>query len=226
MRVNGVRAADEPLTVPVVVGGAQRVVKDEPRYAAESVLLIIDNYDSFTWNLQQAFASWHTRVTVVRNDRIGLEEIAVLEPAGIVLSPGPGTPDDSGICRDIIRLMSPRVPILGVCLGHQVLCVESGATLIRARVPVHGKSTLVRHDGEGLFRGVESPMTAGRYHSLVIEPSSMPHSLEVVATTEGGEVMAVRHRRFPRFGIQFHPESILTPGGDALLRNFLRIVQG
>jgi anthranilate synthase/aminodeoxychorismate synthase-like glutamine amidotransferase len=190
------------------------------------VLLIIDNYDSFTWNLQQAFAAVYPHVTVVRNDRIGLDGIAALAPRGIVLSPGPGTPADSGICQDVVRSYDPSVPLLGVCLGHQVLCTEAGAALVYARVPVHGKSTLVRHDGGGLFDGVPSPMTAARYHSLVIDPSTVPHSLEITASTEGGEVMAVRHRTLPRVGLQFHPESILTPGGDALLHNFVRTVQG
>ncbi len=190
------------------------------------MLLIIDNYDSFTWNLQQVFASLLDRVTVVRNDRIGLDDIAALEPRAVVLSPGPGTPEDSGICRDIVRTLDPTIPLLGVCLGHQVLCTEAGARLIHARVPVHGKAALVRHDGRGLFAGVPSPMTAGRYHSLVIDPRTVPHSLEITASTEAGEVMAVRHRTLPRFGVQFHPESILTPGGDALLHNFVRTVRG
>jgi len=190
------------------------------------VLLIIDNYDSFTWNLQQIFAALGPRTTVVRNDRIGLQEIAALAPSAIVLSPGPGTPSSSGVCRDVVRSLDPRIPLLGVCLGHQVLCTEAGAKLVRARVPVHGKATLVRHDGRGLFEGVDSPMTAGRYHSLVIDPRTVPHSLEVTASTEAGEVMGVRHRTLPRYGVQFHPESILTPGGDALLHNFARLVQG
>ena len=190
------------------------------------MLLIIDNYDSFTWNLQQAFAAVHPRVTVVRNDRIGIAEIEALQPRAIVLSPGPGTPGDSGICREIVRWAPDDLPILGVCLGHQVLCVEAGADLVHARVPVHGKASLVRHDGRGLFDGVPSPMTVGRYHSLVVPPDSLPHAYEVSATTEAGEVMAVRHRRLPRYGVQFHPESILTPGGDALLHNFLHSFAG
>ena len=189
------------------------------------MLLLIDNYDSFTWNLQQAFAAVGEEVLVVRNDQTSLAEIDALEPDAVVLSPGPGTPADAGLCGALVHELDPLIPILGVCLGHQVLCVEAGAKLVRAQVPVHGKSSWVRHDGTGLFRGVASPLRVGRYHSLVIDPAGIPSDYEVVATTESGEVMAVRHRSLPRWGVQFHPESILTPEGDALLHNFLDLVQ-
>ncbi len=190
------------------------------------MLLLIDNYDSFTWNLQQVLAAGREEVLVVRNDAISVEEIHAHGPSGVVLSPGPGTTADAGVCNKVVRSLDPTIPLLGVCLGYQVLCVEEGARLVNAQIPVHGKATPVHHDGRGLFEGVPSPMRAGRYHSLAIQPESVPSSLTVTATTESGEVMGVRHKHLPRFGLQFHPESILTPGGDALLHNFLRLVQG
>jgi anthranilate synthase/aminodeoxychorismate synthase-like glutamine amidotransferase len=191
-------------------------------------VLIIDNYDSFVYNLYQRLGELGAQPVVYRNDAISLDEIRRLDPDAIVLSPGPGHPAnarDFGVCTDIVRELGPTVPTLGVCLGHQGIGAAFGATVGHAARILHGKTSLVRHDGRTIFEGLPNPIAAGRYHSLAIERDSLPPDLEVSATSEDGEVMAVRHRRLPIEGIQFHPESILTPDGGRLLGNFLRIAR-
>jgi anthranilate synthase/aminodeoxychorismate synthase-like glutamine amidotransferase len=187
-------------------------------------LLLIDNFDSFSFNLYQMMGAIYPRIEVVRNNGTTVAEIRAAGFAGIILSPGPGTPDESGICMDIVRELGGTLPLLGVCLGHQAICQVEGARIVRAELPVHGKASEVEHDGRGLFEGLPAPFTAGRYHSLVVEPSSLPDCLEVSARI-GQQIMAVRHRSQPTFGVQFHPESILTPHGDLLLRNFLSMIE-
>lgn len=185
------------------------------------MILMIDNYDSFTWNLVQ-YLSELDEVRTVRNDRVTLEEIGDMAPSHIVISPGPGTPDDSGISKDVIRAFQGRVPVLGVCLGHQALGAVFGGRVVRAGEPCHGKVSLIHHEGEGILEGMPAPFRATRYHSLVVEESSLPEELKVTARTEDGTVMAMEHRDHPLFGVQFHPESILTESGMNLLRNFHR----
>jgi anthranilate synthase component II len=188
-------------------------------------VLIIDNYDSFVYNLYQAFGQLGTSPTVVRNDAIAIKEVRAMAPDAIVLSPGPGHPSrprDFGVCADILKQVSPRTPTLGVCLGHQGIGTAFGATVGHAARLLHGKTSRVRHDGETIFAGLPNPLVAGRYHSLAIARDSVPADLEVSATAEDGEIMAVRHRTQPIEGVQFHPESILTPDGPALLKNFLQ----
>jgi len=185
------------------------------------VILIVDNYDSFTFNLYQVLGALHDDVRVERNDALTVEQIRDLKPDGIVLSPGPGTPDQSGVCLDVLRELEGTVPLLGVCLGHQAICATRGARIVRGPVPVHGKPSDVTHDGLGLFAGLPNPLRAGRYHSLVVQPDTLPDELLVTATTADGQIMGVRHRSNPTWGLQFHPESILTPDGDRLLANFV-----
>jgi anthranilate synthase/aminodeoxychorismate synthase-like glutamine amidotransferase len=189
------------------------------------MLLIIDNYDSFTFNLYQMLGAIHPSVEVVRNDRIDVEEIEESNFEGIVLSPGPGTPDDSGICLDVLLALEGTLPILGVCLGHQAICQARGGRIQRAIAPIHGKTSVLTHDGEGLFSGAEEAFVAGRYHSLVVAPETLASSLKVTARSAEGEIMGVRHEYNPTWGVQFHPESILTPQGDRLLANFVRMMK-
>ena len=187
-------------------------------------VLILDNYDSFVYNLYQAIGELGAEPVVHRNDAVTLPEIRTLGPDAIVLSPGPGHPvnaRDFGVCGDVLRELSPAIPTLGVCLGHQGIGTAYGAEVGHAARILHGKTSLVRHDGRTIFEGLPNPMTAGRYHSLAIDPASVPPDLEVSATSDDGEIMGVRHRRDPIEGVQFHPESILTPDGRGLLRNFL-----
>ncbi len=187
-------------------------------------VLILDNYDSFVYNLYQAIGELGAEPVVHRNDAVTLPEIRTLGPDAIVLSPGPGHPvnaRDFGVCGDVLRELSPAIPTLGVCLGHQGIGTAYGAEVGHAARILHGKTSLVRHDGRTIFKGLPNPMIAGRYHSLAIDPASVPPDLEVSATSDDGEIMAVRHRRDPIEGVQFHPESILTPDGRGLLRNFL-----
>jgi anthranilate synthase component 2 len=187
------------------------------------MLLIIDNYDSFTYNLYQAIASKIEEVKVVRNDQITLEEIEKLHPKGIIISPGPGRPEEAGICIDVIRRFGPRVPILGVCLGHQAIGVAFGAAVDRSSEIFHGKASPIFHNQKGLFQGISLPFQAGRYHSLLVE--RLPQELVVDAKTKEGLIMAMHHRDYPIYGVQFHPESILTPEGQAILQNFLEMCQ-
>ena len=185
------------------------------------MLLMIDNYDSFTYNLVQYLGELGEEVKVVRNDDLGVDAIEQLAPGRIVLSPGPCTPNEAGVSLAVIERFKGRIPILGVCLGHQAIGQAFGGKVVRAKTLMHGKISRVHHSGEGVFRGLPTPYDATRYHSLAIERASCPDELEVTAWTEDGEIMGVRHRSLPVEGVQFHPESILTQHGHALLRNFL-----
>jgi anthranilate synthase/aminodeoxychorismate synthase-like glutamine amidotransferase len=186
------------------------------------VLLLLDNYDSFTFNLAQYLGELGAPPLVRRNDQISLDEIGTMHPDHIVISPGPGRPEDAGISVELIKRFGPTTPVLGVCLGHQSIGVAFGGQVVRAPQLMHGKTSSIQHDGRGVFRGVQQPFVAGRYHSLVVaEP--LPDSLEMAARTEDGTVMGVRHRTFPVHGVQFHPESVLTGEGRQLLRNFLEM---
>ncbi|MGH7621355.1 MAG: anthranilate synthase component II [Gemmatimonadaceae bacterium] len=185
------------------------------------MLLLIDNYDSFTYNLYQYLGELGAEVEVVRNDAVTLEDIEQMVPAQIIISPGPGNPDDAGISKDAIRHFAGRMPILGVCLGHQCIGEVYGGVVAGAGEILHGKVSKITHDGRGVFAGLPSPIDATRYHSLAIQPETVPPVLEVTARSEGGIIMGVRHRTLPVEGVQFHPESILTTHGKAILRNFL-----
>jgi len=185
------------------------------------VIVVIDNYDSFTYNLVQYLQELGAEVEVYRNDRITIEGIAARRPESIVLSPGPKTPDQAGITLETVRTFSGKVPILGVCLGHQAIGQAFGGRVVRAPSLMHGKTSLIQHDGRTIFRGLENPFEATRYHSLVIAPDSVPSELEVSARTEDGVLMGLRHREHPTEGVQFHPESVLTGEGKKLLKNFL-----
>jgi len=186
------------------------------------MILLIDNYDSFTYNLVQALGALGAEVETVRNDAVTPEEVEARAPEGIVISPGPCTPRESGVSNRVIRRLAGRVPILGVCLGHQCIAHAFGARVGRARRPMHGKTSEVRHDGSGIYGGLPNPFPAMRYHSLVVEESSLPAEFVVTARTADGEVMGLRHRLWPLEGVQFHPESYRTPAGPDLLRNFLK----
>jgi anthranilate synthase/aminodeoxychorismate synthase-like glutamine amidotransferase len=186
------------------------------------VILLIDNYDSFTWNLAQYLGELGAPPIVRRNDEITLEDISALAPERIVISPGPGRPEAAGISVDVIRRFGERTPVLGVCLGHQSIGVAFGGSVVRAPQLMHGKVSSVQHDGQGVFRGVSQPFVAGRYHSLIVA-DPLPEPLEAAARTEDGTLMGVRHRRFPIHGVQFHPESVLTGEGRQVLRNFLEL---
>ena len=185
------------------------------------MIAVIDNYDSFTYNLVQYLQELGAEVEVYRNDRITVDGVAARGPKGIVISPGPKTPDAAGITLDTVRVFSGRVPILGVCLGHQAIGQAFGGRVVRAPSLMHGKTSLIRHDGKTLFAGLPDPFEATRYHSLVVDPGSVPEVLEVSARTEDGVIMGLRHRGHPTEGVQFHPESVLTPHGKHLLKNFL-----
>ena len=186
------------------------------------MLLVIDNYDSFTYNLVQYLGELGADIRVHRNDEITVDEVGRLQPARIVISPGPGRPEDAGITVEVIRRYGATIPVLGVCLGHQAIGVVYGGTVCRARIPMHGKTSTVVHDGKGVFQGIDAPFEAGRYHSLVISAANVPPDLEVAArTSEDGVIMAVRHRTHPVHGVQFHPESVLTGEGRRILKNFL-----
>jgi len=185
------------------------------------VILLVDNYDSFTYNLYQYLGELGADTRVIRNDELSVDEALALRPERIVISPGPGTPDQSGITLDVIRQAAGRLPLLGVCLGHQALGQAFGGRVVRAPKLMHGKTSEVRHDGRTVFAGLPDPFTATRYHSLVVAPDSVPECLEVSAWTDDGVVMGLRHREYPMEGVQFHPESILTTAGKDLLRNFL-----
>jgi anthranilate synthase component 2 len=193
------------------------------------LIIVIDNYDSFTYNLVQYLGELAAEfpvadeIQVYRNDQISLEQIRYLKPAGVVISPGPGRPDDAGISLDVIQHLGESMPILGVCLGHQSIGQIFGGDIVSAPQLMHGKTSLVSHTGVGVFQGLENPLTATRYHSLVIERQTCPDVLEITAWVEDGTIMGVRHRQYPHIeGVQFHPESVLTTSGKQILRNFLK----
>jgi len=190
------------------------------------MLLMIDNYDSFTWNLVQYLQELGEDVRVVRNDELTVAQIDALKPDRIVISPGPCTPNEAGVSVEVMKTLGPHIPVFGVCLGHQSLGQAFGGDVVRAKVIMHGKTSMIRHAGKGVFAGLPDPFEATRYHSLVVKQETLPAALEVTAWTEGegggvDEIMGLRHREFPVEGVQFHPESILTQHGHALLRNFI-----
>nr|YP_009628542.1 anthranilate synthase component II [Acrochaetium secundatum]QBX88325.1 anthranilate synthase component II [Acrochaetium secundatum] len=188
------------------------------------MILIIDNYDSFTYNLVQYIGELGLKVKVVRNNIVSLQEIQTLSPKSIIISPGPGSPGQSGICIEVIKLFSAKVPILGVCLGHQIIAQMSGANIVRAPVPIHGKTSLIYHNGKGLFKNITNPFTATRYHSLAIEPVNLPYNLITTAWSDQGVIMGCGDTRYPLLtGIQFHPESLWTTEGKNILLNFLKL---
>lgn len=189
------------------------------------MLLMIDNYDSFTYNLVQYLGELGEELTVARNDQITPQDVRTLKPAGIVISPGPGSPKDAGVSNELIRTFAGQVPILGVCLGHQCIGEVFGGQVVRAKRLMHGKTSRILHDGRQLFRGLPNPFEATRYHSLIVQREGLPRELLVSAWTKEGEIMGLRHRRLPVYGVQFHPESILTKSGKDLLRNFLRLAK-
>jgi anthranilate synthase/aminodeoxychorismate synthase-like glutamine amidotransferase len=191
-------------------------------YPTGARLLLIDNYDSFTYNLVQAFMVLGAEVLVHRNDQISVDEAQALQPTHLCISPGPGTPYDAGVSMQMIAAFAGHVPVLGVCLGHQSLVEVFGGKVVRAARLMHGKTSRVHHDGRGILAGLPEPFEAGRYHSLIAQPQSLPDVLEVSARTDEGEIMAVRHRDLAVEGVQFHPESVLTPHGPLLMDNFLR----
>ncbi len=187
------------------------------------MILVIDNYDSFTYNLVQYLGELGARLEVVRNDEVDADAVAARAPERIVISPGPGTPDQAGVSIEVVRRLGPTTPILGVCLGHQAIGRAFGATVARAGRQMHGKTSSITHDGRGVFAGLANPLVATRYHSLAVVRDTVPEDLEVSAWAEDGEIMGLRHRRHPIEGVQFHPESILTVEGKRLLRNFLEL---
>ena len=189
------------------------------------MILMIDNYDSFTFNLSQLIAGFGVSVEVVRNDACSVRELLALQPQAMVLSPGPGRPQQAGVQNDLIGALPDAIPLLGVCLGHQALVETMGGELLVQAQPVHGRASLVTHENSRLLAGLPSPFKAARYHSLHVNPARMPADLHAVAWTADGTVMAVEHRQLPRFGVQFHPESILMEGGERLMANFLAIVK-
>ncbi len=190
------------------------------------MLLMIDNYDSFTYNLVQYFGELGEEVIVFRNDRITIPEIEKIKPDRIVISPGPCTPKEAGISIEVIKYFKDKVPILGVCLGHQAIGAAFGGRIVRAKNLMHGKTSMIFHDGKTIFEGIPSPFEATRYHSLVIEKETLPEELIITAWTEDGEIMGVRHKRYIIEGVQFHPESILTKHGHDILKNFLKLRGG
>ena len=185
------------------------------------MLLLIDNYDSFTYNLYQYLAELGAQVIVRRNDQVSIAEIAAMQPEQIVISPGPCTPNEAGLSCEIIRQFGPTISILGVCLGHQAIGQVYGGKIVRAPEPMHGKTSLIHHHGQGVLNGLPAPFAANRYHSLIVERATLPDALEITAETADGLIMGLRHRVYQVQGVQFHPESIMTPDGKKLLRNFL-----
>ena len=190
------------------------------------MILLIDNYDSFSYNLYQLIGSLEPDIRVIRNDAMTVEEIAALNPAGIILSPGPGRPEDAGVCIKVVRQLGGRFPILGVCLGHQAICKAFGATVTFARELMHGKQSMAELDtATPLFAGLPPQVPVARYHSLAADPDTIPACLQVTARVANGEVMAVQHTTHPIFGVQFHPESIMTPDGPVMLKNFIELTK-
>jgi anthranilate synthase component 2 len=187
------------------------------------MILVIDNYDSFTYNLVQMVGKMAPDIRVIRNNDMSVDEIGALAPRGIILSPGPGRPEDAGVTVEVIQKLGNTIPILGVCLGHQSIGYAFGATIVHAPTLMHGRTSEVTHSGESILRSIPSPLTAGRYHSLVISPEQFPVELKISSRTNDGIIMSVRHRKYPIEGIQFHPESILTPDGQQILHNWLEV---
>ncbi len=185
------------------------------------MIAVIDNYDSFTYNLVQYLYEWDLNVRVFRNDKVTVEKIAAMKPDCLLISPGPGNPEDGGVSLEAIAKLSGKIPIFGVCLGHQCIVQSFGGRIVRAKNLMHGKVSQIRHDGKTIYAGLPNPFTATRYHSLLAEPESLPDCLEVTAKADTGEIMGVRHKKFRVEGVQFHPESILTESGKKLLKNFL-----
>jgi anthranilate synthase/aminodeoxychorismate synthase-like glutamine amidotransferase len=186
-------------------------------------MLLIDNYDSFTYNLVQAFAAHGADVMVYRNDTITTDEALALEPTHLVISPGPGRPEDAGVSLQMIAAFAGLAPILGVCLGHQSIVQQQGGEIVRAERLMHGKTSQIKHDGKSVFAGISQPFEVGRYHSLCAQISSLPDTLEITAETDSGVIMGVRHKSLQIEGVQFHPESVLTPEGETLMTNFMRV---
>jgi len=186
------------------------------------VIAVIDNYDSFTYNLVQMLGEMGTEPLVFRNDVLSAEELEKLKPRAIIISPGPGRPEEAGITLQVIKYFAGQIPVFGVCLGHQAIGQCFGAVVVRAPVPVHGKTSAIYHNSDPIFAGLNNPFQATRYHSLVIERESLPECLHLIAESEEGLVMAVRHKKLPLLGVQFHPESLITTGGAVILKNFLR----
>lgn len=189
------------------------------------MILLIDNYDSFTYNLVQALSSQGADIQVFRNDALTVAEAETMQPDGLIISPGPCTPREAGISVELIKHFSGQIPLLGVCLGHQCIGAAFGAEIAGAAGIMHGKTSLIHHEGDGLYRGIKNPFPAGRYHSLAVLLKNLPDCLHVNARTEDGEIMGMRHIKHPTHGVQFHPESVLTPNGKRLLRNFLNMVK-
>lgn len=187
------------------------------------MILLLDNYDSFTYNLAQYLGELGCQVEVHRNDRISVEQIAQRKPERIVISPGPCTPQEAGICVELVQKLAGKIPILGVCLGHQAIGAAFGGKIVRAPKLFHGKTSQIRHDGSGVFRGLPNPFTATRYHSLIVERKSLPGELQITAETDDDIIMGMQHREYPLMGVQFHPESVLTESGKQLLKNFLSL---
>jgi len=186
-------------------------------------MLLIDNYDSFTYNLVQAFAAHGADVMVYRNDRISVDEAISLQATHLVISPGPGRPDAAGVSLDMIAAFAGRIPVLGVCLGHQSIVQQQGGEIVRAERLMHGKTSFIKHDGRSVFEGITQPFEVGRYHSLCAKTESLPDTLEITAETDSGVIMGVRHKSLQMEGVQFHPESVLTPEGELLMTNFMRM---
>jgi len=187
------------------------------------MIIIIDNYDSFTYNLYQSIATFHDNVKVLRNDKVTVCDIEAMQPAGIIISPGPGQPKDAGISVELVKQLGDRIPILGICLGHQAIVEAYGGQITLAKNPVHGKSTFIFHHRQGIYQDMPLPFSAARYHSLIAENENIPDELLVESENETGIVMGIRHKSYPVYGFQFHPESILTPEGDILIKNFVKI---
>jgi len=188
------------------------------------VILVVDHQDSFVYNLVQVIAAMGREVQLVGSESAPVSELVARAPEAVILSPGPGRPEQAGCFQELVRALPDSIPLLGVCLGHQALATAFGAQVVRAPHPIHGKTSPIFHQGQGIFSGLPSPLTAGRYHSLLVERTSLPEELVVTAETDDGLVMALEHRHLPRFGVQFHPESILTPAGPALMARFLALV--
>ena len=189
------------------------------------MILMIDNYDSFTYNLVQYLGELGERLTVTRNDAITVQAVKRLSPSSIVISPGPGRPSDAGISNELIKVFAGKIPILGVCLGHQCIGEVFGGDIVRAKRPMHGKTSKIHHESKGVFHHLPNPFEATRYHSLIVKRETLPKTLEITAWTEDREIMGLRHREFPIYGVQFHPESILTSSGKDLLKNFLSLAK-